>query len=90
MSLFEMMLSKLRQQDPAKYKAFMAIRNSGKDATTVMSEMYSKGEINDSQLNQISTMLARMGKPVPKSELDKIRSAPRQQPTAQSKFKGLF
>lgn len=90
MGLFDMMLNRLRQQDPAKYKAFMAIRNSGKDASTVMSEMYSKGELNDSQLNQITSMLARMGKPVPQSEIDKIRSAPKAQPKAQSRFKGLF
>ena len=89
MGLFDVMLNRLRAQDPAKYKTFMAIKNSGRDASSVMSEMYSRGEINDSQLNQISNMLARMGKPVPKSELDKIRNAPRQS-APQSKFKGLF
>jgi len=89
MGLFDVMLNRLRAQDPAKYKAFMAIKNSGRDASSVMAEMYSRGEINDAQLNQISNMLARMGRPIPKSELDKIRNAPRDV-VPQSRFKGLF
>lgn len=90
MALFDMMLNRLRTQDPQKYQAFMAIRNSGKDATSVMAEMYSKGQINDAQLNQISNMLARMGKPVPKSEIEKIKSSPKATQPQASRFSGLF
>lgn len=89
MGLFDAMLGRLRSQDPAKYKAFMAIKNSGKDPSAVMADMYTKGEINDAQLNQVAAMLARMGKPIPKAELDRIRNAPKPS-VPQSRFKGLF
>lgn len=92
MGLFDMFLNRLKNQSPEKYKAFMAIRNSGKDPMDVLGEMYGKGELNDSQLNQVANMLARMGKPIPQSELSRIRSNKGQNPEAQPKgrFKGIF
>ena len=94
MSVFDMFLNRLRTQSPEKYKAFMAIRNSGRDPSEVMGEMYRNGELNDAQLNQVANMLARMGKPIPKTELDKIRSCGKAQPQPvapkKGKFTGLF
>ena len=94
MSMFDMFLNRLKAQSPEKYKAFMAIRNSGRDPSEVMGDMYRKGELSDAQLNQVANMLARMGKPIPKSELDKIRSGakaqPQNVPPKKGKFTGLF
>ena len=89
MGLYDVMLNQLKAKDPAKYKAFMEIRQSGRDPYEVMSEMYAKGEINDAQLQQVANMLARRGHRVSKSDLDRIRNAPKQS-VPQSKFKGLF
>ena len=91
MALMDLLLNRLKAENPEGYKRFMAIRNSGKDPITAMRDMYRKGEITSDQLDTMASQARRLGISIPKSEIEKIKAvdntadAPRANP-----FKGLF
>lgn len=86
MSLQEMLLNKMKSQNPQAYERLMGIYRSGKDPNEAIREMYRKGEISDSQLRQVQRQAALFGASIPDSE---IRKAEGDSPKP-SKFKGLF
>lgn len=88
MSLQQLLLNKMKSQNPQAYERLMGIYRSGKDPNEAIREMYQRGEISDSQLKQVQRQAALFGVSIPDSEIKKAEAV--EQHTAPSRFKGLF
>lgn len=85
MSLQEILLQKLKNQNPQGYEAFMQIYRSGKSPEEAIAEMRAEGKINDSQIAMARRQAALLGAQSPSP---KKREA--EEPKAPSRLKGLF
>lgn len=90
MALTEMLLNRLKTQNPAGYKFVMEVKQSGKNPTTVLREMYQKGQINDAQLNQLQKQARMFGVNISNQEIEKIKSVDVKPVTSNKKFGGWF
>lgn len=92
MSLQEMLLNRLKMKNPTGYKIVMEVKQSGKNPTDVLRDMYQKGQINDAQLRQIQVQGRMLGIRITNDDINKIRAIDNQvkQPTPNKKFGGWF
>ena len=92
MSLQEMLLNRLKTQNPAGYKFVMNVKQSGKNPIDVLREMYQKGQINDAQLSQIQAQGRMFGVRITADDLSKIKAVDNNvnTPTTNKKYGGWF
>ncbi len=94
MSIQEMLLNRLKSVNPDGYKKLMALKDSGKDPSEALSEMYRKGEISKDQLHQVQRQAHIFGVNIPEAEINKIESQTVEPKVPESvnlsKFKGWF
>lgn len=90
MSIQQMLLNRLKMSNPQGYDRLMALKNSGKNANQILSEMYQKGEINDSQLAQIQKQGRMFGINISNSEIEKIKAIEVKPTPSNKKFGGWF
>lgn len=91
MSIADFLMQRLKKTNPKGYQFIQQVRQSGRDPGDVLKEMYSKGQINDSQLNTIQKQGRMFGVNIPQSEIEKIKSSktqPKNMPGG--KFGGWF
>lgn len=86
MALVEMLLNRLKTQNPAGYKFVMEVRQSGRNPNDVLREMYQKGQINDQQLAQIQQQGKMFGVRITNEDLAKIKAIE----TQPKKYNGWF
>lgn len=89
MSIQQMLLNRLKSTNPQGYNRLMQLKNSGKNANQILSEMYQKGEINDSQLSQIQKQGRLFGVNISNNDIEKIK-AKEVKATPKTKFGGWF
>ena len=89
MALVDMLLNRLKAQNPAGYKFVMEVRKSGRNPTDVLREMYQKGQISEAQLSQIQKQGRMFGVNISNAEINKIKAIDNQEPT-NKKFGGWF
>lgn len=85
MSLQDYLLQRLKTSNPQGYKAFTEIKDSGRDPYDVLREMYSDGEINDSQLDAIVGQMRLFGVSISQEDMGKIKTGGQRRG-----YKGLF
>ncbi len=92
MALVDMLMNRLKIQNPQAYKFVDEVRRSGRNPNDVLREMYQKGQINDQQLSQIQKQGRMFGVNISNSDLAKIKSVENQPKTkpANNKFGGWF
>ena len=92
MALTDLLLNQLKKKNPQGYQFVMQVKQSGQNPTTVLREMYQKGQINDSQLNVIQKQGRLFGVNIPQSEIAKIKAVDNSavKPQPKSKFGGWF
>ena len=93
MALTDLLLNQLKKKNPQGYQFVMQVRQSGRNPTDVMREMYQKGQLNDAQLNMIQKQGRLFGLNIPQSEISKIKAvenSPKINPQPKSKFGGWF
>lgn len=92
MALVDMLMNKLKTQNPQAYKFVNEIRQSGRNPNDVLREMYQKGQINDQTLSQIQRQGRMFGVNISNSDIAKIKAIdnnPKIIPT-NKKFGGWF
>ena len=92
MGLQEMLLTRLKTQNPAGYKFVMEVKQSGRNPIDVLREMYQKGQINDQQLMQIQQHGRMFGVRITASDINKIKAVDNNvnNPQTNKKFGGWF
>ena len=92
MGLQEMLLNRLKSQNPAGYKFVMEVKQSGKNPIDVLREMYQKGQINEAQLRRIQSQGRMFGVRITNDDVEKIKAVDNQarQPIPNKKFGGWF
>ena len=86
MALVDVLLSRLRAQNPTGYKFVMEVKQSGRNPTDVLREMYQKGQINDAQLNQLQRQSRMFGVRITDADIQKIKVKPQ----TEKKYGGWF
>ena len=89
MALVDVLLSRLKTQNPAGYKFVMEVRQSGRNPNDVLREMYQKGQINDAQLDQLQRQSRMFGVRISNDDIAKIKAV-EIQPNTGKKFGGWF
>lgn len=91
MSIQQMLLNRLKQSNPQGYNRLMQLKNSGRNPNEILSEMYQKGEINDSQLTQLQRQGRLFGINITNDDVAKIKAIDIQAPkNINKKFGGWF
>ena len=90
MALVDMLLNRLKIQNPKAYDFVIQVRQSGKNPNDVLREMYQKGQINDSQLAQLQRQARMFGITISNQEIEKIKSVDVKPPQTNKKFGGWF
>lgn len=83
MSLQQILLNKLKAQNPKAYETLLEIKRSGKDPNEVLREMRASGRITDAQLEAAKRQARLLGASLPEE-------GENPQPKAKSPFSGLF
>lgn len=83
MTIQEMLLRRLKAQNPRAYEALMGIKRSGRDPNEVLREMRANGQITDSQLAQAERQARLLG-------ANPQSGGRKPEPRAESPFKGVF
>lgn len=89
MALVDMLMNRLKTQNPAGYKFVNEVRQSGRNPNDVLREMYKNGQINDQQLNQIQQQGRMFGVRISNEDIAKIKAVDIK-PSANKKFGGWF
>ena len=89
MALVDMLLNRLKVQNPAGYKFVMEVKQSGRNPNDVLRDMYQNGQINDKQLKQIQQQGRMFGVRISDQDLAKIKAV-EAKPKPTSKFGGWF
>ena len=89
MALVDVLLSRLKTQNPAGYKFVMEVRQSGRNPNDVLREMYQKGQITDAQLDQLQRQSRMFGVRISNDDIAKIKAV-EIQPNTGKKFGGWF
>ena len=89
MGLMEMLLNRLKNQNPQAYQFIVQVRQSGRDPNDVLREMYQKGQINDAQLARIQSQGRMFGIHISNEDLQKIKAVDNPSPKPK-KFGGWF
>ena len=89
MALVDILMNRLRVQNPQGYKFVQEVRRSGRNPNDVLREMYQKGQINDQQLSQIQRQGRMFGVTISNEDIAKIKAV-NNQPTSKPKFGGWF
>ena len=90
MALVDMLLNRLKTQNPQGYRFVQKVRQSGRNPTDVLREMYQKGQINDQQLATIQRQGRMFGVNISNQEIEKIKSVDIKPVTTNKKFGGWF
>jgi hypothetical protein len=94
MSMQEMLLNRLKTVNPNGYKKLMELKQSGKDPSQALEELYKNGEISKDQLKQVQRQAHLFGINIPQSEIERISAETVEPKIPQSanvsKFKGWF
>lgn len=91
MALVDLLLNRLKAQNPAGYKFVMEVKQSGRNPYDVLHEMYSNGQINDAQLNQLQQQGRMFGVRITNDDIAKIKGSKQDiKPTNNGKFGGWF
>ena len=88
MALVDVLLNRLKVQNPAGYKFVMEVRKSGRNPNDVLREMYQKGQITDDQLSQIQRQGRMFGVKISDQDIAKIKAV--ETPTPTKKYGGWF
>ena len=86
MALVDLLMNRLKTQNPAGYKFVSEVRQSGRNPNDVLREMYQKGQINDAQLAQIQQQGRMFGVRISNEDIAKIKAIDNKP----SKFGGWF
>ena len=86
MALVQVLLNRLRVQNPAGYKFVMEVKQSGRNPNDVLREMYRKGQINDAQLSQLQKQARMFGVQISNEDINKIKAVDNQP----KKYNGWF
>lgn len=89
MALVDVLLNRLRTQNPSGYKFVMEVKQSGRNPNDVLREMYQNGQINDQQLAQIQQQGRMFGVRISNEDIAKIKSV-ENKPKPNTKFGGWF
>jgi len=89
MAIVDVLMNRLKTQNPQGYKFVNEVRQSGRNPTDVLREMYSKGQINDQQLARIQQQGRMFGVRISNEEIAKIKAVDNK-PTQTKKFGGWF
>ena len=92
MALVDILMKRLQMQNPQGYNFVNQVRQSGRNPTEVLQEMYQKGQINDQQLAQVQRQGRMFGINISNADLSKIKAVenkPRVNPI-NKKFGGWF
>jgi len=89
MALVDVLMNRLKKQNPAGYKFVSEVRQSGRDPNDVLREMYQKGQINDQQLAQIQRQGRMFGVNISSADIAKIKAI-ENKPSTNKKFGGWF
>lgn len=88
MALVDVLMNRLKLQNPQAYKFVNEVRQSGRNPNDVLREMYQKGQINDQQLSTIQRQGRMFGVNITNNDLAKIKAIDsKPKPT---KFGGWF
>ena len=90
MGIAQILLNRLKVQNPAGYKFVMEVKQSGKNPNDVLREMYKSGQINDSQLDQLQKQARMFGVSISNQDIEKIKSVDIKPTPTNSKFGGWF
>lgn len=90
MALVDMLMNRLKVQNPAGYEFVNRVRQSGQNPNDVLREMYQKGQINDSQLNQLQKQARMFGVNISNRDIEKIKSVDVKPTQTNKKFGGWF
>ena len=90
MAIVEILLNRLKTQNPAGYKFVMEVKQSGKNPNDVLREMYKSGQINDSQLSQLQRQARMFGITISNQDIEKIKSVDVKTAPSNKKFGGWF
>ena len=89
MALVDVLMNRLRIQNPQAYKFVDEVRRSGRNPNDVLREMYKSGQINDQQLSQIQRQGRMFGVTISDADLAKIK-ATENRSSSKPKFGGWF
>ena len=89
MAIVDILLNKLKVQNPAGYDFIMQVRQSGRNPNDVLREMYQKGQINDAQLANIQSQGRMFGIRISNEDIQKIKAVDNK-PQTPKKFGGWF
>lgn len=89
MALVDVLMNRLRIQNPQAYKFVSEVRQSGRNPNDVLREMYQKGQINDQQLAQIQKQGRMFGVNISDADINRIKAV-ESKPTSKPKFGGWF
>ena len=89
MALVDILMNRLKVQNPAGYKFVSEVRRSGRNPNDVLREMYQKGQINDQQLSQIQQQGRMFGVRISNEDIAKIKAVD-VKPASNKKFGGWF
>ena len=90
MAIVDILLNRLKAQNPAGYKFVMEVKQSGKNPNDVLREMYRNGQINDEQLSTIQQQGRMFGIRITNEDIARIKEQPEIKPTKPNKFGGWF
>lgn len=90
MAMIDLLLNRLKVQNPSGYKFVMEVKQSGRNPNDVLREMYQKGQINDSQLNQLQKQARMFGVNISNQDLEKIKSVDVKPTSTNKMFGGWF
>ena len=89
MALVDVLMNRLRTQNPQAYKFVSEVRQSGRNPNDVLREMYRNGQINDQQLAQIQRQGKMFGVHITNEDLARIKAV-ENKPQPTKKFGGWF
>lgn len=89
MAMVDILLNRLKTQNPTGYKFIMGVKQSGKNPNDVLREMYHSGQINDAQLSNIQKQARMFGLSISNSDIEKIKAI-NSTSTPKKKFGGWF
>ena len=89
MALVDVLLNRLKTQNPAGYKFVMDVKRSGRNPNDVLREMYQKGQITDAQLDQLQRQSLMFGVRISNEDIAKIKAVD-STPKTGKKFGGWF
>jgi len=90
MALTDLLMNRLKTQNPAGYNFVMQVKQSGKNPNDVLREMYQNGQINDQQLNQLQKQARMFGVNISNQDIEKIKSIDVKPVSNNKKFGGWF